>query len=77
MKITKKGVKLSNGKGLSDKGRLTDGKIDILQNYYGLVVEDNLIDIDEMANAIKASLYHVASTGENPQHHLCPDGENS
>jgi hypothetical protein len=59
---------------LSAKGRLTDGKIDILQNYYGLAVRENLNDIDEMANAIKTSLYHVASTEENPQHHLCPDG---
>jgi hypothetical protein len=74
MKNTKKGAKLSDGKGLSAKGRLTDGKIDILQNYYGLAVRENLNDIDEMANAIKTSLYHVASTEENPQHHLCPDG---
>ena len=77
MKNTKKGIKVSDGKGLSGKGRLTDGKIDILQNYYGLAVRENLNDIDEMANAIKASLYHVASTEENPQHHLCPDGEDS
>ena len=72
-----KGVKLADGKGLSGKGRLTDGKIDILQNYYGLSVRGNLHDVKEMAKSIKASLYHVASTDTNPQHHLCPDGEDS
>jgi hypothetical protein len=30
-----------------------------------------------MAKSIKASLYHVASSDEKPQHHLCPDGEES
>ncbi|CAB3997757.1 Hypothetical predicted protein [Paramuricea clavata] len=31
----------------------------------------------QMAKSIKASLYHVASTDLNPQHHLCPNGEDS
>jgi hypothetical protein len=26
-----------------------------------------------MAKSIKASLYHVASSDEKPQHHLCPE----
>ena len=30
-----------------------------------------------MAKYIEASLYHVASTADNPQHHLCPEGEDS
>ena len=30
-----------------------------------------------MAKAIKASLFHVASTEKNPQHHLCPKGDDS
>ena len=38
LKTTKKAVKLSDGKGIAGKGRLTDGKIDVLQNYYGLAV---------------------------------------
>ncbi|CAB4021712.1 Hypothetical predicted protein [Paramuricea clavata] len=33
LKNTKKGVKLSDGKGFGGKGRQSDGKIDILQNY--------------------------------------------
>ncbi|CAB4016723.1 Hypothetical predicted protein [Paramuricea clavata] len=47
------------------------------KNYYGLAVRENFSDVGEMATAIEASLYHVASTDENPQHHLCPDGEDS
>jgi hypothetical protein len=72
-----KGVKLADGKGLAGKGRLTDSKIDVLQNYYGLAVRENLSDVGKMAKGIEASLYYVASTDENPQHHLCADGEDS
>ena len=77
LKSSHKGLKLDDGKGLSGKGRLTDAKIDILQNYYGLAVRENLDSVDNMAKHIEASLYHVASTAENPQHHLCPAGEDS
>ena len=56
LKNTRKGVKLSDGKRFGSKGRLTDGKIDILQNYYGLAVRRNLDDADKMATAIKATL---------------------
>jgi hypothetical protein len=45
-----------------------------LQNYYGLSVPENLNDVDEMAKAIEAPLYHVASTDDNPQNDLCPVG---
>ena len=77
LKNVSKGVKLSDGKGLGCKGKLTDGKIDVLQNYYGLAVRENLDDVNKMAKAIKAVVYHVASTDSNPQHHLCPDGDDS
>lgn len=46
-----KRVKLSDGKGLSGRGRLTDGKEDVLQNYYGLAVRENLDDVDKMAKS--------------------------
>lgn len=77
VKSSNKGLKLADGKGLAGKGRLTDSKIDVLQNYYGLAVRENLDDVNKMAKAIEASLLHVAPTDQNPQHHLCPDGENS
>ena len=77
LKNTKKSVKLSDSKGFGGEQRLTDSKIDILQNYYGLAVRSNLDHVDKMATAIKTTLFHVASTESNPQHDLCPDGDNS
>ena len=53
----------SYGKGVSGKGRLTDGKIDILQNYYGLAVRNNL-NVSEMGKQIKAALFHVTLTNK-------------
>lgn len=64
-------MKLANGKGLGGKGELTDAKIDMFQNYCGLAIRENLDDIDDMAKYIEASLYHVASTADNPQQDLC------
>ncbi|CAB3994951.1 Hypothetical predicted protein, partial [Paramuricea clavata] len=77
LKSSNKGRKLSDGKGISGKGRLTTGKMDVLQNYYGLAIRENLDNVEEMAKAVKASLFHVASTEEYPQHHLCLKGEDS
>jgi hypothetical protein len=77
LKSTYKRTKLDDGKGVGGRGRLTDGKIDILQNYYGLAIRENLESTSEMARTIEAVLYHVASTDESPQHHLCPDGKDS
>ena len=77
LKSTNKGRKLSDGKGISGKGRLTTGKMDVLQNYYGLAIRGNLDSVEEMGKAVKASLFHVASTEDNPQHHLCPKGKGS
>ena len=77
LKNKNKRVKLADGKGLAGKGRLTDGKVDVLQNYYELAVRENLHDVDHMAKAIKASLYHVASTDANPQHHRYLSGNES
>ena len=59
LKNKSKGVKVADGKGLAGKGRLTDGKIDVLQNYYGLAIKENLTDVDKMAKAIEASLQGV------------------
>ena len=38
LKSANKGLKLDDGKGLAGKGILTDSKIDVLQNYYGLAI---------------------------------------
>ena len=65
LKNTNKGVKLSDGKGFGGKGRLTDSKLDILQNNYGLAVRSNLDDVDKMAikiNIIPCCLEQVKSS---------------
>ena len=77
LKSSNKGLKLADGKGLAGKGRQTDAKIDILQNYYGLAIRENLGDVQDMAKYIEASLFHVASTADNPQHHPRPEGKDS
>ena len=77
LKSSNKGRKLSHGKGISGKGRRTTGKMDVLQNYYGLAVRENLDNVDEMAKAVKASLLQVAPTEENSQYHFCPKGKDS
>ena len=63
LKSSNKGVNLANVIGSAGKGRLTDSKKDVLQNYYGLAVRENLYDVSEM-KSIEATLYHVASTDE-------------
>ena len=43
-----KGVKLSDGKGSSGKGRLSDKVINTLQNYVGMILTQDSNDITEM-----------------------------
>ena len=74
LKSSNKGRKLSHGKGISGKGRLTTGKMDVLQNY-GLAIREKRNNVAEMA--VKASLLQVASTEENSQYHFCPKGRDS
>ena len=72
-----KGKKLSNGKPLTGKSRLTMKTIDTLQNYYGLAIKENTHSLVDMVNAVLAAFYHVACTDEKPMHTLCPVGEDS
>lgn len=77
LKSTYRGKKLSDGKTISGKGRLTDTIINRLQNYYGMAIRNNLNSVNEMQNNILASLYHVASRKEDPDHNMCPTGPDS
>lgn len=77
LKTTMKNQKLSDGKGLGGKGRLTDDKIDTLQQYYGKAIRKNLEDTNQMKRAIWATFFHTLSTDENPNHALCPKGVSS
>lgn len=76
-KTVKKGEKLSDGKPLRGKGRLTDSEINNLQVYYGKGIRENCQDVGQMKKAIWAIYYHKMSTDEKPIHSLCPKGEDS
>ena len=51
------GKKLSDGKGISGKGRLTDRAIYLLQNYFGMTIRQNS-DVPSMKKATGAVLFH-------------------
>ena len=70
-------TRLADGKAIGGKGRLTDKRIDKLQVYYGKAIRQNTHDIDCMQNAVMAIWHHSKSTDENPDHDLCPPGEQS
>lgn len=69
--------RLEDGKPIGGKGRLTDKVIDKLQVYYGKAIRQNTHSVDAMQNAIMAIWHHSKSTDDNPDHDLCPEGENS
>lgn len=73
----KKGVKLSDGKLLGGKGRLTKSEIDCLQNYYGAAIRRNSNNLENMKKDVWATYFHKLSTNDHPQHGLCPKGEDS
>ena len=69
--------KLSNGKPIGGKGRLTDKKIDSLQNYYGMAIRKHASNVTDTARAIWASICHEISTDEKPENQFCPAGDES
>jgi hypothetical protein len=62
----------SKTKGLGGRGRLTDAKIDTLQNYFGIALRENVGNLDAMRKGCLASMYHVAG-----YHNTCPLSTNS
>ncbi|GFV31134.1 uncharacterized protein TNCV_4314591 [Trichonephila clavipes] len=72
-----KGIKLSDGKNISERGRLTLKEVDSIQHYYGLAIRKNLSSVEDMKRAIWDIYFHKLSTEDNPQHALCPLGEDS
>ena len=74
-KRKKKGMKLSDGKGIGGSGRLTDLLIDKIQNNYGEAIRNNNSDKVAMYNAIWAIFKHRIRNDDEPivsQHDLCP-----
>ncbi|GFX66216.1 uncharacterized protein TNCV_341911 [Trichonephila clavipes] len=72
-----KGIKLSDGKNISGRGRLTLKEVDSIQHYYRLAIRKNLSSVEDMKRAIWAIYFHKLSTEDNPQHALCPLSEDS
>lgn len=74
LKAKMRGQKLSDGKPLSGKNRLTEVEIDRLQTYYGLAIRRNFTSVENMKQAIWAIFLHKLSTDKTPQHGFCPSG---
>ena len=64
--------KLKQKEKLGGAGKLTEGKIDTLQNYFGIAIRQNVGDLVSMQQNAQATLYHVASTDDRPDHTSCP-----
>lgn len=71
------GQKLSDGKPIGGRGRLTEKRMESLQHYYGDAIKKHAGDVTEMSRAIWASVSHSASTDDHPRHEYCPQGLDS
>ncbi|GFW93190.1 uncharacterized protein TNCV_3333501 [Trichonephila clavipes] len=77
LKTMNRGKKLSDGKSISGKNRLTDKFIDTITTYYGNAIRQNNRSVSDMRQAIWAIYCHYRSTDEEPMHHFCPIGDTS
>ncbi|GFW42755.1 uncharacterized protein TNCV_473451 [Trichonephila clavipes] len=77
LKTMNRGKKLSDGKSISGKNRLTDKFIDTITTYYGNAIRQNNSSISDMRQALWAIYCHYRSTDEEPMHHFCPIGDTS
>ena len=59
------------------EGRLIGDKCNILQSYYRTAIQNNLGNLDDMKNAVLATLHHSMSTDIHPTHGCCPKGTDS
>ncbi|GFT48680.1 uncharacterized protein TNCV_4632331 [Trichonephila clavipes] len=70
--------KLSDGKTIGGKGRLTDSLIDKLAHYYGNAIRCNSTSVKEMRKAILGCVWgHSCSTDDEPMHWFCPTNPNT
>lgn len=56
-----RGIKLSDGKSISGRGRLIDCFIHTLQNYYGLAIRRNAGGLEDKRRAAWATYFHMSS----------------
>ncbi|CAN8014554.1 unnamed protein product [Ixodes persulcatus] len=69
--------KKAQGEALGGKGRLTQDRIKRITNYYGYALRSHSHDVPAMQRAVQATLRHMSSTDESPDHSFCPEGANS
>ena len=68
-----RGKKLCDGKPVAGKGRLTDKALNLLQNYFGLAIRQNLGNIYQMKKAVWAVLFHNSDIKDmSIRHQFCP-----
>lgn len=71
-KLKSKKQKLSDGKSVSGRGRLT------FSAYYGLAITRNVKKtVSEMRSAIWAEYLHLMSSNNNPCHTFCPTDDDT
>ncbi|XP_065068314.1 uncharacterized protein LOC135693699 [Rhopilema esculentum] len=76
----KKGMKLSDGKTVGGKARLTDLVIDKIQGYYGKAIRSNKNNLEGMHRAVWAIFCHtIANSNESleQQHRYCPQASDT
>jgi hypothetical protein len=56
---------------LGGRNKLTDKKIDQLQQFYGNAIRENKNNLAEMRKAVWAVYFHYASSDDEPCHGLC------
>ncbi|GFV08040.1 uncharacterized protein TNCV_1046691 [Trichonephila clavipes] len=76
-KLKQMSSKLSDGKSIGGKGRLTDRMIDLITTYYGNAIRQNKTCLSDMRKAVWAVYFHIRSSDEEPLHSFCPVGLNS
>ncbi|GFS66439.1 uncharacterized protein TNCV_3856871 [Trichonephila clavipes] len=77
LKLVYSKKKLSDGKTIVGKGRLTDSLNDRLAHYYGNAIRCNSTSVKEMWKAIWAVWGHSCSTDDEPMHWFCPTNPNT
>ncbi|GFU53513.1 uncharacterized protein TNCV_3169441 [Trichonephila clavipes] len=76
-KLKQMSSKLSDGKSIGGKGRLTDRMIDLITTYYGNAIRQNKTCLSDMRKDVWAVYFHIRSSNEEPLHSFCPVGPNS
>ncbi|GFW14789.1 uncharacterized protein TNCV_1562521 [Trichonephila clavipes] len=76
LKTMNRDKKLSDGKSISGKNRLTDKFIDTITTYYGNAIRQNNSSVIDMRQVIRA-IYCHRCTDEETMHHFCPIGDTS